>query len=505
MFIARLLMSFHRIFPLLFSFLFCFLDGTTQRWVIDSETGALVNSTNSVPFGLQMNQWGEIPSEGPFAFQRFRLRDTLRVILPNRPHWTWRYGASVALNQGTSTDIRLSSAYVGLQTKVFGVRVGRWKEIQGITDSTVSSGSFTWSGNSLPIPRVEVGIPNYTPILASGLISIKALIAHGWFTDGAVLNSWLHQKSLFVRVGRPEWKLRMYTGINHQAQWGGRLATPIRNPANSELISNLPSDFTTWVNVMLGTSLNRDGNGLGLTNVPLNEALNRAGNHLGGVDIALEFQGKKGRWLFYKQSFFEDGSLYYLTSIGDGVFGLSYRSHAGQKPFHFGVEFINTLSQGGRTGSNFNTPQLRGADNYFNNSLYADGWTYQGRVIGNPLLMQTRDLNPVIQQQFEKFNLENGGLNRDIKVLSNRVTGIHFKAQYAFSALHLSSQVFALETLGNYGFRFSAQYLGVVQSFERTVGKRGASVRCRVSGQWGDLLTPSWGVEAAYIHPFRIW
>ena len=90
-------------------------------------------------------------------------------------------------------------------------------------------------------------------------------------------------------------------------------------------------------------------------------------------------------------------------------------------------------------------------------------------------------------------------------MLSNRVTGIHFKAQYAFSALHLSSQVFALETLGNYGFRFSAQYLGVVQSFERTVGKRGASVRCRVSGQWGDLLTPSWGVEAAYIHPFRIW
>ena len=66
-------------------------------------------------------------------------------------------------------------------------------------------------------------------------------------------------------------------------------------------------------------------------------------------------------------------------------------------------EYLNTLAQGGNVDNNTTIPQLRGRDNYFNNSIYADGWTYKGNVIGGPLLMP---INSVDKKILANKNLE---------------------------------------------------------------------------------------------------
>lgn len=488
---------------LIFFFLIGFnLITQAQKWMIESETGVISGSRKSVPLGLHMNQWGEVPTEGPSAFQRFRIRDTLRVVHANRPNWKMQYGLSTAINLGAENSLRVSSAYVGFRTKTLGIRVGRWREVQGLVDSTLSSGSFTWSGNALPLPRVELGIPEYTPLFGSSLVAVKGFIAHGWFNNGAVVGSWLHQKSAYFRVGKPEWKLKFYSGINHQVQWGGVLTQPIRNPNSNELISALPSDWKSYLDVVLGTRLNRDGTGANNANVPLNESLNRVGNHLGGVDIGFELESKKGTWLFYKQSFFEDGSLYFLTNIGDGVYGLRYQNKSIRRPFHIVLEVINSLNQG---GGNFvsNPPQLRGLDNYFNNSLYSDGWAYQGRVLGHPFLMLESELNPSLREEYADFVKTRPMAARN-SVLSNRVLGFHLKMAYKISKIQMSTQVIGLESRLNYSFPGNANLFSFTQTFGFEVGKRGNQIRTRWSGQFGTLLSEGMGAEVSFYYPIRL-
>ena len=40
--------------------------------------------------------------------------------------------------------------------------------------------------------------------------------------DGNILQieTYLHQKSLYGRFGKPEWKWKLYGGFNHQVFWG---------------------------------------------------------------------------------------------------------------------------------------------------------------------------------------------------------------------------------------------------------------------------------------------
>ena len=40
--------------------------------------------------------------------------------------------------------------------------------------------------------------------------------------EGNVLlpGTYLHQKSLYGRFGKPGWKLKLYGGFNHQVLWG---------------------------------------------------------------------------------------------------------------------------------------------------------------------------------------------------------------------------------------------------------------------------------------------
>ncbi len=118
---------------------------------------------------------------------------------------------------------------------------------------------------------------------------------------------------------------------------------------------------------------------------------NRVGNHLGPIDVAVDIQLNKLSLFAYRQSIFDDGSLFYLTNIADGLHGLRIRlpkPDALVRDLLF--EFLNTGSQGGALFSYNGGEANRGNDNYFNHGQFRDGWAYQGQTIGTPFITPQR-------------------------------------------------------------------------------------------------------------------
>ena len=143
----------------------------------------------------------------------------------------------------------MPEAYVSLDLGHFSLWGGRKKEIIGLGDSTLTSGFYSWSGNALPITKIQIGTNGFTPLgFTNGLVSFHAFFAHGWIANSdTIKGSFLHQKALYVRLGRPNSRVRLTAGVLHNAQWGGR----------SDYLSNaftrngkLPSSFKDYLLVL---------------------------------------------------------------------------------------------------------------------------------------------------------------------------------------------------------------------------------------------------------------
>jgi hypothetical protein len=343
-------------------------------------------------------------------------------------------------------------------------------------------GSYIWSGNALPVPKVEVSIPNYTPIIGKGLISIKGNFAHGWFGNAdSVKNYWLHQKSFYARVGRSGWKVKFYGGFNHQVQWGGRPSKPFYDPISNQTISEFGSDFATFVKVATGLSLGKGTNDwTSQTGIPANEASNRSGNHLGTVDIGLEFYLNKSKVFIYRQNIYEDGSLYYLNNINDGLQGLSIKFFNSKTIQNICFEMFNSTSQGGKVFNDIR-PELRGLDNYQNNSLYKDSWTYKGNTIGNPLF------TPNNQKNIPNNN------NRNL-IVNNSVRALGFYFNYRIlNIITLNSKLLRYTNFGFQQLNFRQNQISFCQNasfrfldFHSTI---------RISSDFGEYWKNNLGIQ----------
>lgn len=73
------------------------------------------------------------------------------------------WGASVEgrANIGHKSNFTLIEGYGKLRISVFEIRAGHTSEIMGLCDTSLSSGSFSISGNAMRIPKVQVGIPEF--------------------------------------------------------------------------------------------------------------------------------------------------------------------------------------------------------------------------------------------------------------------------------------------------------------------------------------------------------
>ncbi|MCY7356157.1 MAG: capsule assembly Wzi family protein [Rudanella sp.] len=375
---------------------------------------AMSATAGELPFWFRANQYGIIPRGQTVYSLRSNWQIDYRPVpkTPGDSAWAniqkidWGWGLEGVANMGRQLEsnnpdrsrkpvrqMLLPEGYIKAKYKAVEAWAGRRRETYGLGgDSPVGSGSFSWSGNALPMLKVQLGMPDFWP--ARSRFSVKGTFGQGWFDNGFVEYSLLHQKSVYVRWGRPTARLKFYGGFNHQVQWAGRT----KRLTNEFIKDNqFPSSLQAYWYTIVGTSLNTVRN-IDTTRYSQFDRGNRVGNHLGTLDVGAEIRVGKASVLLYRQSIYEDGSLFYLINIKDGLHGMRIRNHktsksSGFRLNDFVLEYLNTFSQGGDAFVD-GDPFRRGRDNYFNHGQYRDGWAYKGRTLGTPFIAPATDLKP---------------------------------------------------------------------------------------------------------------
>lgn len=373
------------------------------------ETGGFISSGHVTPFWLRANQYGMVPLETPVATFRFLAakayapKDTAK---PRANRFSWGFGVYPVVNAGVTNQFLLPEAYGKLKYGAVELWVGRRRTLTGLGDSVLSSGFMVGSGNALPIPKVQLATLGYAPLKFLGsFIAINAGYAHGWFTNTYINQSYLHQKYVYWRFGKPKATVKVHLGMNHQVQWGGHADYLLGNPLAVD--GKLPSAFKHYGDIILATR-------------PLETKTDdytdfdgsyRIGNHVGGHDLGIEIMTRRETILLYYQHPFEDVSGLLFQNMPDGLMGLSWQRHLRKASGSFRLnrlvlEFLNTLDQSGATFWRAYS-RFQGADNYFNHSQYREGWSYRGRTIGTPFIAPQREFQPAVLQAASAFFPDN--------------------------------------------------------------------------------------------------
>lgn len=460
--------------------------------VYQVEAGSFLSNSAKTPFWLRTNQYGTVPLNTPSATFRASFRadyDTARV---RRRQFDYGYGLNVVANavilSPGENPLLLPEVYGKVRFGVFEAYAGRRRELFGLADSALSSGSYSWSGNALPIPKIQIGIPQFTPIgFTRGWVSVMGQFAHGWMdASGFVNHSLLHQSSLYVQVGKPQSAVHLFAGFNHQAVWGG--TSPDLYKLGLIKSERLPSSFRDYISVITGER-GAAGDTSKYTNFDLT---NRVGNHLGTVDLGIDIDLGRYTLFLYRQNIYETGALFYLTNITDGLNGLRIRRNDPDALVHDLVfEFLNTVNQGGDIFV-IEDPQKRGRNDYFNNAQFRDGWSYQHKTIGTPFI--TPYIYPDGTYPYGTFTNNNrvhvyhvglsGTLPRlRLSLLSGRLT---YQAKFSFS-----------QNLGSYIIRFpqpKQQFSGLVSVAAPLRLLSGMALTASVASDVGELYPTTLGV-----------
>jgi hypothetical protein len=471
--------------------MFCVGQSHFNNLQKEVEVGALLSTSGQNPFWLRSNQYGIVPLESQGVTvrarvgtersvlkqsNRFNKRDSLDRSL-NWKGFTFDYAVEAVANVGQVGQFLLPEAYASVKWKAFELYAGRRQEIVGLVDTTLTSGSYIWSGNALPMPKIQLSIPEYTPIVGKGLISIKGAYAHGWFDNDRPFTSnvKLHQKWLYARLGKPNWKMKFYGGFNHQAQWGG-------NSPFFTVNGQLPDGFRNYLHVVMGTR----GAIVGFPGTSDFDA-NRIGNHLGSIDLGIQLRMAGTEILFYRQNFYEDGSLFYLNNISDGLTGISFKipnTFLSKLTF----EYLNTSNQGGSNFILFSDdqsiapPELRGVDSYFSNGQFVEGYTYKNHIIGTPFI------------QKESLNWRNGEYRNDLFLENDRVKLINVAFEGEVKSVQYTTFLSFSNNLGTYGIPISKRQFSGLVSFGKRVSLR----------KYNPLLKGSLAMDSNGIYPFAI-
>ncbi|NEU68864.1 capsule assembly Wzi family protein [Spirosoma agri] len=378
-----------------------------------AEVGTYTSSSTETPFWLRANQYGIVPNRSSALTFRAGVYSDYDSARHSTGHWhdskfDFGYGLNVVVNNSPNqlayeNTVLLPEAYVKVRRGIFELYIGRQREKFGLADSTLSTGSYAWSGNAMPVPKIQISIPVFTPIgFTKGWLAVQGTFAHGYLdAKGYIKNTMLHQKSLYLRLGRERDPIRIYGGINHQAVWGGQATDPTGIPGTIPVGGKLPNGLLNYFYVV--TTLNS-----GRTDpqqYSFFDMTNRVGNHLGSVDMAVELDLVRHTLYLYRQNLYEDGSLFYLINIADGLNGLRIRRNdpdALVRDILF--EFLNTTSQGGPEFI-IDDPDKRGKDDYFNHQQYRDGWAYRQHTIGTPFIAPA--LGPQDQYPYGTFTANN--------------------------------------------------------------------------------------------------
>lgn len=376
----------------------------TYSFHLDLGGGAATSA--QTPFWLRTNQYGIIPSESTFGTARAGLYREYRSDTARKSRVDWGFGANAVINL-TKKNYKIwwPDLFVKAKWGPLEISGGNRREVIGLGDSTLSSGFVAWSGNAMPFPKIQLQTIDYIPLtFLKSILSFKASFAHGWFTVPYMQGAYLHQKTFYVRFGKPHWPVRFYAGLNHQVLWGGK-ADYLKGTLLAQN-GQLPSTFRDYISLITG----RYPDDLINDRYTIFDGSNRIGNHLGSYDFALEWRKPTHTFLLYHQHPYEDASGLAFQNFPDGLTGLSIsrKNTLSPKSLFFKkltIEYLSTLNQSGAVFDP--TAQYQGADNYFNHGQYIQGWSYLNQTIGTPFIAPANTLAPEVQERFKGFFFPN--------------------------------------------------------------------------------------------------
>jgi hypothetical protein len=428
-----------------------------------------VQTGERVPFWMRSLHYGGVPVSGTSVsaigtFVRDYDRDSLR-------RFDWGGGFQLRTNLGGTTQAILTEAYAKVRFGMFEFRAGRSREVFGLSDTALGSGSFAVSGNALGIPKVGLSIPDYSLPLFNGLFSFKGAFSYGWLGETPVndrsvatplLPTFYHEKSLHMRIGRKDARVRGVVGVVHHAYWfhGWELW------GSAYELNGLQEFYY----VATGKNYSyKPGTGSTLTT--------NIGNHLGSIDAGLEIPGSRFDTRIYHQVLYESENSFKNGSLSDGLTGVSVTN---RKPrsrgltFRKGVfEFFRTTNQAYDPARPFNY------DSYYNHEFLLIGNSYKGLIMGNPFITAAPDMRAELP------------LGDPRNVSSNtRVRLFHLGLEAAAANLFLRTRLSFSRNLGVYEtlsrFPESPQFSGMLEAAMPLKG--GWQARALFAFDSGELL-----------------
>lgn len=358
---------------------------SAQNAVIKYNAGieGVVSSGEHSPFWLQNRQYGKI-SASP---------NSMNVILGVNKDFSdqkklFDYGFKVSAllqTDKSNTNIYFHELYAKARFWAIDLSIGSREEHLGNHDSILSCGGLFFSHNARPMPKISLGIENFTAVpFTSGFLEIKGALVHGWFNDNIfVKDALLHHKYAYTRIGG-KLPVHFQYGLDHVAQWGG----------NSPSLGQQPVSLAAYKSIFLGGKGGSDAN--------ISDQINALGNHIISQSTRIDVDIADYKISGYWQNMSEDGPVRLITKTmnrPDGLWGFSIKNT--NFSFVKGIlyEYLNTTDQSGpyhdKDGIVYG-----GNDNYFNNGTYQSGWSYFSRTIGTPFITspiynENGEINPI--------------------------------------------------------------------------------------------------------------
>jgi hypothetical protein len=389
-----------------------------------AELSAVASSGKYAPFWFSNNRDGVIstsPYSGNIALY-FGKEQT------QKRRWI-DYDFGIEFQGQVSTynpELIVRQLYAAARFLVLDIRAGVKPTLFGYYSSNerLSSGGFLFSRDARPMPHIFIGIEDYVPFpFLFGYLEVKGGLTHGWFTDNIYIkNGYLHHKFAGLRIGG-DLPVNLSYEFHHAAQWGGI----------SPVYGDLGSDLKSFYNVFLSKSGGKMAN----------DQINAEGNHIGSQVLTFEAKWKGWRLNAYWEMVFEDGPvapIWKTMNLPDGLWGVSLSQNS--FPFIKSVlyEYFSTTQQSGlfhdRDGIIYG-----GADNYFANGIYRNGWNYFYRTMGNPFItspVYNDNMQENISTKNNRVRMHHVGIGGDIYGYEYRVLASFVKNYGTYATPNIS-------------------------------------------------------------------
>ena len=359
----------------LFIFLFFFLNPSlllSQQLISQLNVNSGISFTSNfngindnLPFWFHSNKSGGIDKNSA----NINNYVSFTTDLYNSDYLNIRVESKFINRLANTSSTHLEIGSIRLQYNDFEVIAGRFYDPLTIKENDLSIGSFMYSKNAIPLPKIAITTKDYVSIpKTNDIIRLNAFFAHGWFNSNRwIQNVYLHEKYLYLNIKYKFFDAK--AGIVHNVQWGGHKGT-----------YKLPNDLRTYFEVIMAK-------GSSSKIAPPGEVSNIVGNSIGAYDFNLGLTFNNFNLNIYRIFYLEDKVSTRFRSPWDGLWGVIIKPDNSTLIKNIIWEHINTKKM-----DSFDW-EPRGTANYYNHGIYQTGWTYKNRVIGNPLILANNSLS----------------------------------------------------------------------------------------------------------------